>query len=154
MKKWQRRSSVFLTTILLSANLVGIVPIVKAVDGETEGTEVTAESVENNSTEESSVETLESTESTETTDATETTEATEVTEESDEKESEKVTIPVQMLGVNDFHGALDTTGTAYLPSGTHRGVGKASNLAAHLDEAEKTLSRKKVVRRSVCKQVI
>lgn len=33
MKKWQRRSSVFLTTILLSANLVGIVPIVKAVDG-------------------------------------------------------------------------------------------------------------------------
>ncbi|MDT2825824.1 bifunctional metallophosphatase/5'-nucleotidase [Vagococcus lutrae] len=146
MKKWQRRSSVFLTTILLSANLVGIVPIVKAVDGETEGTEVTAESVENNSTEESSVETLESTESTETTettDATETTEATEVTEESDEKESEKVTIPVQMLGVNDFHGALDTTGTAYLPSGTHRGVGKASNLAAHLDEAEKTFKSEK-----------
>ncbi|WEB81365.1 5'-nucleotidase C-terminal domain-containing protein [Vagococcus lutrae] len=146
MKKWQRRSSVFLTTILLSANLVGIVPIVKAVDGETEGTEVTAESVENNSTEESSVETLESTESTEsteTTDATETTEATEVTEESDEKESEKVTIPVQMLGVNDFHGALDTTGTAYLPSGTHRGVGKASNLAAHLDEAEKNFKSEK-----------
>lgn len=143
MKKWQRRSSVFLTTILLSANLVGIVPIVKAVDGETEGTEVTAESVENNSTEESSVETLESTETTETTDATETTEATEVTEESDEKESEKVTIPVQMLGVNDFHGALDTTGTAYLPSGTHRGVGKASNLAAHLDEAEKTFKSEK-----------
>ncbi|MDT2823521.1 bifunctional metallophosphatase/5'-nucleotidase [Vagococcus lutrae] len=140
MKKWQRRSSVFLTTILLSANLVGIVPIVKAVDGETEGTEVTAESVENNSTEESSVETLESTESTETT---ETTEATEVTEESDEKESEKVTIPVQMLGVNDFHGALDTTGTAYLPSGTHRGVGKASNLAAHLDEAEKNFKSEK-----------
>ncbi|EST90349.1 hypothetical protein T233_00490 [Vagococcus lutrae LBD1] len=140
MKKWQRRSSIFLTTILLSANLVGIVPIVKAVEGETEGTEVTAESVENNSTEESSVETLESTE---TTDATETTEATEVTEESDEKESEKVTIPVQMLGVNDFHGALDTTGTAYLPSGKHSGVGKASNLAAHLDEAEKTFKSEK-----------
>ncbi|GEQ61773.1 hypothetical protein VL4N_11470 [Vagococcus lutrae] len=137
MKKWQRRSSVFLTTILLSANLVGVVPIVKAVDGETEGTEVTAESVENNSPEESSAET---------TDATETTEATEVTEvaeESDEKESEKVTIPVQMLGVNDFHGALDTTGTAYLPSDTYRGVGKASNLAAHLDEAEQTFKSEK-----------
>ena len=143
MKKWQRRSSVFLTTILLSANLVGVVPIVKAVDGETEGTEVTAESVENNSPEESSAETLESAETTDATETTEATEVTEVAEESDEKESEKVTIPVQMLGVNDFHGALDTTGTAYLPSDTYRGVGKASNLAAHLDEAEQTFKSEK-----------
>ena len=143
MKKWQRRSSVFLTTILLSANLVGVVPIVKAVDGETEGTEVTAESVENNSPEESSAETLESAETTDATETTEATEVTEVAEESDEKESEKVTIPVQMLGVNDFHGALDTTGTAYLPSDTYRGVGKASNVAAHLAEAEQTFKSEK-----------
>lgn len=45
-------------------------------------------------------------------------------------------IPIQMLGVNDFHGAIDTSGTAYLEGVKHTGVGKASNLAAHLNGAE------------------
>ncbi|MTB64626.1 LPXTG cell wall anchor domain-containing protein [Streptococcus sp. zg-86] len=48
-------------------------------------------------------------------------------------------VAVQILGVNDFHGALDTTGNAYLPDeagGKVSGAGTAALLATYLDDAE------------------
>ena len=57
--------------------------------------------------------------------------------ETDSKEDKaSKTIPIQMLGVNDFHGALNTTGTAYLESGKFTNVGRASVLAAYLNKAQ------------------
>lgn len=53
-----------------------------------------------------------------------------------EKRAEETTIPVQLLGINDFHGALSTTGTAHLGSGSHSGAGTAALLASHLKAAE------------------
>ena len=51
--------------------------------------------------------------------------------------TDKKIVPIQMLGVNDFHGALDTTGTFYVDGmDPVRGVGRASNLATHLNIAE------------------
>ena len=47
------------------------------------------------------------------------------------------TIPIQMLGVNDFHGALNTTGTAYLEGGAKfANTGRASVLATDLNKAQ------------------
>lgn len=54
----------------------------------------------------------------------------------EEKRAEETTIPVQLLGINDFHGALSTTGTAHLGSGSHSGAGTAALLASHLKAAE------------------
>lgn len=45
-------------------------------------------------------------------------------------------IDVQFLGVNDFHGALDTTGTAVMPDGRVSGAGSAALLATYLDDAQ------------------
>ncbi|HEK9495078.1 TPA: bifunctional metallophosphatase/5'-nucleotidase, partial [Streptococcus equi subsp. equi] len=45
-------------------------------------------------------------------------------------------VDVQFLGVNDFHGALDTTGSAYMPEGKVSNAGTAAQLAAYLDDAE------------------
>ncbi|MBF0787305.1 MULTISPECIES: bifunctional UDP-sugar hydrolase/5'-nucleotidase [unclassified Streptococcus] len=45
-------------------------------------------------------------------------------------------VAVQILGVNDFHGALDTTGSAYLPEGKVSGAGTAALLGSYLDDAE------------------
>ena len=66
---------------------------------------------------------------------------TESTKESKEA-GDKKNIPVQMLGVNDFHGALNTTGTAYLENGKFTNVGRASVLAAYLDQAQKEFETK------------
>ena len=35
-------------------------------------------------------------------------------------------VPVQFLGINDFHGALSTTGSAYMPEGRVSGAGSAA----------------------------
>lgn len=48
----------------------------------------------------------------------------------------KTTIPLQLLGINDFHGALSTTGTAYIEGTAYRGAGKAALLASYLNLAE------------------
>lgn len=45
-------------------------------------------------------------------------------------------VDVQFIGVNDFHGALDTTGSAYMPEGKVSNAGTATQLAAYLDDAE------------------
>lgn len=45
-------------------------------------------------------------------------------------------VAVQILGVNDFHGALDTKGSAYLPDGKVSGAGTAPLLGTYLDDAE------------------
>ncbi|KKC17202.1 surface-anchored 5'-nucleotidase [Streptococcus dysgalactiae] len=45
-------------------------------------------------------------------------------------------VDVQLLGVNDFHGALDTTGSAYMPEGKVANAGTAAQLDAYMDDAE------------------
>ncbi|WP_161979648.1 surface-anchored 5'-nucleotidase [Streptococcus sp. S784/96/1] len=45
-------------------------------------------------------------------------------------------VAVQIMGVNDFHGALDATGTARLESETVRNAGTAAQLAAYMDDSQ------------------
>ncbi|EHI69728.1 Ser/Thr phosphatase family protein [Streptococcus ictaluri 707-05] len=47
-------------------------------------------------------------------------------------------VDVQLLGVNDFHSALDTTGSAYMPQpvGKVANAGTAAQLDAYLDDAQ------------------
>ncbi|CRH88970.1 Endonuclease YhcR precursor [Chlamydia trachomatis] len=46
-------------------------------------------------------------------------------------------VPVQILGVNDFHGALTTTGSVYLENGQKvSGAGTAALLSSYLNQAE------------------
>ena len=45
-------------------------------------------------------------------------------------------VDVQILGVNDFHGALDQTGSAYMPDGKVAGAGTAAQLDAYMDQAQ------------------
>lgn len=45
-------------------------------------------------------------------------------------------VDVQILGVNDFHGALDQTGSAYMPDGKVSGAGTAAQLDAYMDQAQ------------------
>lgn len=47
---------------------------------------------------------------------------------------------IQILGVNDFHGALDTTGSAYMPDGKVANAGTAAQLDAYMDDAEKSFT--------------
>lgn len=93
-----------------------------AQSSEATSTESTVASESQTSTKES--ETEESTSSTETPEA-------EVTEEAKAEN----TVPVQMLGINDFHGALNTTGSFYGLNGTVRNAGTAALLAAYLNNA-------------------
>lgn len=65
-----------------------------------------------------------------------TAEIVETTSEVESENKEKSYIPIQLLGVNDFHGALDTTGTAYLEGGSVKNTGRASVLSAYLTQAE------------------
>lgn len=51
----------------------------------------------------------------------------------DDKDSKK--IPIQILGINDFHGALSTTGSAKLPQNFNK-VGKSFYLSSELALAE------------------
>ncbi|MGT2932562.1 surface-anchored 5'-nucleotidase [Streptococcus catagoni] len=45
-------------------------------------------------------------------------------------------VDVQLLGVNDFHGALDAKGSAYMPDGKVADAGTAAQLDAYLDDAQ------------------
>lgn len=45
-------------------------------------------------------------------------------------------VDVQILGVNDFHGALDQTGSAYMPDGKVSGAGTAAQLDAYMDQSK------------------
>lgn len=46
-------------------------------------------------------------------------------------------VGVQVIGVNDFHGALDNTGTANMPDGKVTNAGTAAQLDAYMDDAQK-----------------
>lgn len=50
----------------------------------------------------------------------------------------KGTVPVQILGINDFHGGLETTGSATIGNNKYSNVGTAARLAAHLNAAEQS----------------
>ncbi len=45
-------------------------------------------------------------------------------------------VPVQVLGINDVHGNLDTTGKAYVGAKTYQDAGGAARLASYLDNAQ------------------
>ncbi|MRN07532.1 LPXTG cell wall anchor domain-containing protein [Lactobacillus sp. 0.1XD8-4] len=47
-------------------------------------------------------------------------------------------IPVQILGINDLHGGLETTGSATIGDKTYTNAGTAARLAGHLDAAEES----------------
>lgn len=46
-------------------------------------------------------------------------------------------LPVQFMGVNDFHGALEQTGTARLEGETVKNAGTAPLLATYLNDSQK-----------------
>lgn len=50
--------------------------------------------------------------------------------------AEQTTVPVQVLGVNDFHGALSTTGSYYYPGGKISGAGGAALLSSKLNQMQ------------------
>ncbi|GEO70011.1 bifunctional metallophosphatase/5'-nucleotidase [Levilactobacillus acidifarinae] len=54
---------------------------------------------------------------------------------------DKTDIPVQLLGINDLHGGLDTTGTAYIGSHPYPNTGTVGRLAAYLDQAQHQFKR-------------
>lgn len=45
----------------------------------------------------------------------------------------KKDIPVQILGINDLHGGLSTTGDVGIGQKTYKGAGTAARLATYLD---------------------
>ncbi|KHD45377.1 surface-anchored 5'-nucleotidase [Streptococcus hongkongensis] len=45
-------------------------------------------------------------------------------------------VDVQIMGINDFHGALDQTGSAYMPDGKISGAGTAAQLDAYMDQSQ------------------
>lgn len=55
---------------------------------------------------------------------------------------EEETIPLQLLGVNDFHGALDTSGSAYLETDKFENLGRLGNLSVYLDQGQKSFTDK------------
>lgn len=56
---------------------------------------------------------------------------------SEKNTKSSTTVPIQMLGINDFHGALSTTGSYYGANGSKvSGAGTASLLAAYFSQAE------------------
>lgn len=51
-------------------------------------------------------------------------------------------IPVQFLGINDFHGALSTTGSYYDDAGNKvSNTGTAALLAGYLNQAESSFAQ-------------
>lgn len=47
-------------------------------------------------------------------------------------------IPVQILGINDLHGGLETTGSATIGDKTYQNAGTVARLAGNLDAAEES----------------
>lgn len=50
--------------------------------------------------------------------------------------------PVQFLGINDLHGNIDTTGTAYIGAKNYKNSGTAERLAGYLNNAENDFHRR------------
>lgn len=57
------------------------------------------------------------------------------------QKAEKEIIPVQFLGINDFHGALSTTGSAYIEGKKYSNAGTAALLAGYLNQAENSFKQ-------------
>lgn len=151
MKKWQNLASKFLVTILLSANLVSLGPAVQVLAAESSS--ISTELSEG-STGREEVDALKegitgSSVSLEASDVAKVSTENPVGTEGSIPRSlssepkkvpealiEQVTVPIQLLGVNDFHGAIDTKGSAYIEGANTPDAGRAVNLAAHLDEAQ------------------
>ncbi|MFD2387898.1 metallophosphoesterase family protein [Enterococcus rivorum] len=54
-------------------------------------------------------------------------------------------IPIQILGINDFHGALSTTGSFYTDAGVKvEKAGSAALLSSYLNRAEKTFAENNI----------
>ena len=51
-------------------------------------------------------------------------------------------IPVQVLGINDLHGNIDTTGKAYVGRGMHYNAGNVARLSSYLNNAESDFKEK------------
>lgn len=45
-------------------------------------------------------------------------------------------VPVQILGINDVHGNIDTTGNAYVGAHRYQNAGNAARLASYLNQAQ------------------
>lgn len=50
-------------------------------------------------------------------------------------------IPVQILGINDLHGGLETTGSAQIGGKAYQDTGTAARLAGHLDAAKQSFKQ-------------
>lgn len=137
MKKWQNMASKFLVAVLLSANLVSLAPTL--IEAAEESRSITEEAIkaESGNNQESSENLTLTGGNQAVTKGSELTKSTHEQKETSESSSESLTVPVQMLGVNDFHGAIDTKGSAYLEGVSTPDTGRAVNLAAHLDEAQR-----------------
>lgn len=127
MKKTKKGSSLLLTAILLCPLTL---TATSALAAEETATQDSKEEVTMNNSAEA------------------TAEKDETTEKGTKEQKASKTIPLQMLGVNDFHGALDTKASVYLedPLGgkdiRYGDVGRASVLAAHLDKAQAEFASK------------
>lgn len=134
LKKHQSFLNKLVTVMLLSGYLVGgVTTVVQAEDVQTQTSSTT---VEKEGTTQSTTSQSVETSDTQPKEGTKTKETTTETSEKPEIETKKRTVPIQILGFNDFHGAINTTGSAYLDSKLSN-VGKAAYLSAELDNAEK-----------------
>ncbi|MGO3650627.1 bifunctional metallophosphatase/5'-nucleotidase, partial [Vagococcus sp.] len=146
MKKKLQSGSLVLIFLLFSQAVLPIVEVA-AVEGQTGEMSQPKQEVQQNSNTQTSVlsesKTLNSEKTSETTTNNKKEEKIKQASEKKEKEKvEKATVPLQLLGVNDFHGALNTTGTAYLNGTVIKGAGTAANLSAHLNIANLSFKTK------------
>ena len=59
-------------------------------------------------------------------------------------------VPVQILGINDFHGGLSNTGTAQIGDQTYQNTGTAERLAGSLNQAESDFKAAKPAGTTIC----
>ena len=104
---------------------------------ETINTEATSTQISSTSNE-NSISEVNSETSSQTTGADSTVEATvESSSELDNEPKSTATVPIQLLGINDFHGALSTTGSYYDATGNKTSnAGTAALLAGYFNQAE------------------
>lgn len=146
MKKYQSFLNKLVTILLFSGYLVGgVTTVVQAQDSLTQSSATLLEKEETSQTTNSSEKINESSQ-VENSKENKVKEVEIRTEEANKKD--KQTVPVQILGFNDFHGAINTTGSAYLDSKLSN-VGKAAYLSAELDNAEKQFKEKNILGQSI-----
>lgn len=121
------RSAITLFTIL-GVTLPSGAVVAETLSSETAQSTAVSSSSEEKSSEETSATTSSSAEATTTSSAPATAKAAKAAD---------TTIPVQLLGINDFHGALSTMGSYYGADGSKiSGAGTAALLAGYFNQAE------------------